>query len=133
VTSETAEPAAEPTAAVASIGKAPRTEVTIVAEEQEDDELLVTSDETDSASDVVEVQSSYVRECVRRAAAARPPGWQPSGKPRKPYWEEPRDVPGSELLAAIRDLPEASAGEIAQYFSRHIDLTEKQTRRIRKR
>jgi len=131
-TSETAEPAAEPTATVVSTGIAPRTDVTTVAEEQ-GDEPLVTSDETDSASDVAEVQSSYVRECVRRAAAARPPGWQPSGKPRKPYWEKPRDVPGSELLAAIRDLPEASAGEIAQYFSRHIDLTEKQTRRIRKR
>ena len=67
--------------------------------------------------------------CIRD----RPPGWQPGGKPRKPYWEEPREVPGAELLAAIRDLREASAAEIAEYFKRHIDLTEKQTRRTRKR
>ena len=124
---------AEPTATMTPTGAEAGTEVITVDEERDDEELPVASDETDSASDVAEVQSSYVRECVRRAVAARPPGWHPGGKPRKAYWNEPREVPGAELLTAIHDLPEASAAEIAEYFKRHIDLTEKQTRRIRKR
>jgi len=118
----------EPTTVMNAGDEVPPANVEFVAAEYDDDEEL-----SDNSDDEPTTESATVQQHIRAAVSQRPTGWVPGGKPRKPYWKEPRDVPGAELLAAIRDLPGESADNIATYLGRHLELSERQIRRVRRR
>jgi len=114
----------EPTPVMNAGDEVPSANVEFVAAEYDDDEEL-----SDNSDDEPTTESATVQQHIRAAVSQRPTGWVPGRKPRKPYWKEPRDVPGTELLAAIR---EESADNIATYLGRHLELSERQVRRVRR-
>ena len=123
----TAEPAAAGDVGTSAVDDdAESTTVQFVA--VDDDE-----EDSDSEDETNTTTSANIQQHIRAAVSQRPIGRAPGGKPRKQFWQDPREVPGTELLAAMRDLPDESADDIATHMARHLELTEKQVRRVRRR